>query len=265
MSATHESKGLATNRGERLLGRLWTYALVLAVLGGVWKLASLVMGSAVLPDPGDAVVAFAQALGQAEWWGHFSASSRRALAAMALAWGLGFPLGVCLGSMPRLDRILGPFVFLTYPIPKIVLLPVFLLMFGLGDAAKVGMITLILCYQVLVTTRDGVKLVNRKYLDSVRSLGGGRWALWREVLIPAALPHGFTALRINTGVSVAVLFFVESFATTRGLGYLIMDAWGRLDYLEMFTGIFGMSILGAVLYEGAEWLERLACRWRFAG
>ncbi|MGE4553018.1 MAG: ABC transporter permease [Desulfovibrionaceae bacterium] len=254
----------ATGRGGRMLRRMGSYVLVLAGLGALWKLAAATMGSAVLPDPGDAVAAFVLALGRADWWGHFAASSWRALAAMTLAWVLGFPLGICLGSMPRLDRALGPFVFLTYPIPKIVLLPVFLLVLGLGDAAKIGMITLILWYQVLVTTRDGVKLVNRKYFDSVRSLGGGRWALWREVLIPAALPHGFTALRLNTGVSVAVLFFVESFATTRGLGYLIMDAWGRLDYLEMFTGIFGMSILGAVLYEGSEGLERLACRWRFA-
>lgn len=257
------ASGLNRSAGAALW-RLGAYALVLALLGALWKLASMAMGSAVLPDPWAAVAAFGSALGHGAFWGHFAASAWRALAAMTLAWVLGFPLGVCLGSMPRLDRALGPFVFLTYPVPKIVLLPVFLLVLGLGDAAKIGMITLILWYQVLVTTRDGVKLVNRKYFDSVRSLGGGRWALWREVLIPAALPHGFTALRLNTGVSVAVLFFVESFATTRGLGYLIMDAWGRLDYLEMFTGIFGMSILGAVLYEGSEWLERLACRWRFA-
>jgi NitT/TauT family transport system permease protein len=161
------------------------------------------------------------------------------------------------------DDILAPFVFLTYPVPKIVLLPVFLLLLGLGDTSKIAMIALILGYQILVTTRDGVRSIHPKYFDSVRSLGGSNRDVLREVLLPAALPHGFTALRLGTGVSVAVLFFVESFATTRGLGYMIMDAWGAMDYLTMFSGILGMSIMGAALYEVANVLERKACKWMF--
>jgi NitT/TauT family transport system permease protein len=140
---------------------------------------------------------------------------------------------------------------------------VFLLLLGLGDASKIAMIALILGYQILVTTRDGVRSIHPKYLDSVRSLGGSRLDELREVLVPAALPHGFTALRLGTGVSVAVLFFVESFATTRGLGYMIMDAWGAMDYLGMFVGIIGMSLMGAALYELANFMERRACRWMF--
>jgi len=168
-----------------------------------------------------------------------------------------------MGSVKRVDTILAPFIFLTYPIPKIVLLPVFLLLLGLGDASKIAMIALILGYQILVTTRDGVRSIHPKYYDSVRSLGGSWWDVLREVLLPAALPHGFTALRLGTGVAVAVLFFVESFATTRGLGYMIMDAWGAMDYLTMFTGILGMSLMGAALYEIANLLERRACQWMF--
>jgi len=140
---------------------------------------------------------------------------------------------------------------------------VFLLLLGLGDTSKIAMIALILGYQILVTTRDGVRSIHPKYFDSVRSLGGSNMDVLREVLLPAALPHGFTALRLGTGVSVAVLFFVESFATTRGLGYMIMDAWGAMDYLTMFSGILGMSIMGAALYEVANVLERKACRWMF--
>jgi NitT/TauT family transport system permease protein len=140
---------------------------------------------------------------------------------------------------------------------------VFLLLLGLGDASKIAMIALILGYQILVTTRDGVRSIHPKYLDSVRSLGGSRLDVLREVLVSAALPHGFTALRLGTGVSVAVLFFVESFATTRGLGYMIMDAWGAMDYLGMFVGIIGMSLMGAALYELANFMERRVCRWMF--
>lgn len=245
------------------LGRLGSYGLALATLLAGWKLLAWALGTPVLPHPEPALAAFAKALVHKEFWVNFGASAYRACAAMLLAWGVGFPLGVCMGGSRRLDRVLSPLVFLTYPVPKIVLLPIILILFGMGDAAKIVMISLIIGYQVLVTTRDGVLAIPRAYLDSVRSLGAGPTQILREVLVPAGLPHGFTALRLNSGVSVAVLFFVESFATRQGLGYLIMEAWGRLNYVAMFTGILGMSLLGVLLYETANVLERRACRWRF--
>jgi len=239
------------------------YTLVVAVVGMAWKLAAMMLGGMILPHPEDAVGALFAAMGTGVFWEHFFASGFRAVTAMVLAWGVAFPLGLLMGSSRRADAVLAPFVFLTYPIPKIVLLPIFLLLLGLGNSSKIVMIALILGYQILVTTRDGVRSIHPKYYDSVRSLGGSHLDVLREVLLPAALPHGFTALRLGTGVSVAVLFFVESFATARGLGYMIMDAWGAMDYLTMFTGILGMSIMGAALYEIANLLERRACRWMF--
>ena len=245
------------------LKQIIRYGLVVLAIGFLWKLAAMGLGGIILPHPEDAFGAFVSALGTLVFWEHFGVSAYRAVTAMALAWGIAFPLGLVMGSVKRVDDLLAPFIFLTYPIPKIVLLPIFLLLFGLGDAAKIAMIALILGYQILVTTRDGVRSINPKYADSVRSLGGSCWDILREVLIPAALPHGFTALRLGTGVSVAVLFFVESFATTRGLGYMIMDAWGAMDYLTMFTGILGMSTMGAALYEIANLMEKRACKWMF--
>jgi len=239
------------------------YTMVIVTLGVLWKLAAVGLGGMILPPPEEAVAAFVSALGTRIFWEHFGVSAYRAIAGMALAWGIAFPIGLVMGSCRRIDDLLAPFVFLTYPIPKIVLLPIFLLLLGLGDGAKIAMIALILGYQILVTTRDGVRSIHPKYYDSVRSLGGSGWNVFREVLLPAALPHGFTALRLGTGVSVAVLFFVESFATTRGLGYMIMDAWGAMDYLTMFTGILGMSVMGAALYEIANLAERRACKWMF--
>ena len=223
------------------------YGLVILIMGILWKLSALALGGVILPHPEDAVVALIRAMGTQIFWEHFLVSGYRAVTAMILAWSVAFPLGLIMGSVKRVDSILAPFIFLTYPVPKIVLLPIFL----------------ILGYQILVTTRDGVRSIHPKYFDSVRSLGGSNMDVLREVLLPAALPHGFTALRLGTGVSVAVLFFVESFATTRGLGYMIMDAWGAMDYLTMFSGILGMSIMGAALYEIANVLERKACKWMF--
>lgn len=241
------------------------YALTVLVILGLWKLLAMALGASMLPPPEDATLAFARALGIWTFWRHFAASAGRSIAAMALAFGLGYPLGLLIGGSKRAEALLSPFVFLTYPIPKIVLLPLLFLLLGLGDGAKIAMISLILGYQVLVATRDGVRNVHPKHLDSIRSLGASGWSIVFEVLAPASLPHGFTALRLNAGVSVAVLFFVESFATRHGLGYLIMDAWGRMDYETMFTGIFGMSLLGVLLYEGVNGLERRCCAWKYCG
>ena len=85
----------------------------------------------------------------------------------------------------------------------------------------------------------------------------------QHVLIPSALPPAFTALRISCGTGVAVLFFVESFATEKGLGYFIMDSWGRASIELMFVGIIGMSLLGILLYESINYLERHLCAWKF--
>ncbi|SHG22774.1 NitT/TauT family transport system permease protein [Desulfacinum infernum DSM 9756] len=245
--------------------RFVRYVAALAAIVLIWWILSALFGGGnILPDPVQAFSAFGASLGTPMFWNHLAASSGRVLLSMALAWAAAFPLGIVMGSSRKVDAWLAPFVFVTYPVPKIVLLPVVLLLFGLGNLSKVLLISLILGYQVLVAVRDGVANLNPRYLDSVRSLGAGRLDLFREVLVPAALPHGFTALRLGTGTSVAVLFFVESFATTRGLGYLIMDAWGRLDYRDMFVGILGMSLLGAALFEAVNGLEHVLCRWRRA-
>ncbi len=238
------------------------YVLVILIMGLAWKLLALIVSTRILPSPEQALMVFGQAVRTSNFWQHFGISALRVVAAMAVSWIVAFPLGILLGSRARLDAWIAPFIFITYPIPKIVLLPVVLLIFGLGNLSKVILLSLIVGYQILVATRDGVLGIHYRYLDSVRSLGATRWQLFAEVLLPAALPHGFTALRLSTGTSVAVLFLAESFATNEGLGYFIMDAWGRMAYPQMFTGIFGMSLLGIGLYELCNALERWCCAWK---
>jgi NitT/TauT family transport system permease protein len=84
----------------------------------------------------------------------------------------------------------------------------------------------------------------------------------RHVVLPAALPEIFTALRIGTGTAIAVLFLAESIAGTNGLGWYIVDAWGRIDYPSMFAGIIAMGLLGVVLYEALDAIESRVTRWR---
>jgi NitT/TauT family transport system permease protein len=246
---------------NKLLQSVKPYILTLVIILLAWKGLSSILSKVIFPAPEDVIGAFGLALFTKTFWLHFLASAYRALMAMVIAWLVGFPLGILMGHFKKVDQTLSPFVYLTYPVPKVVLLPIVLLLFGLGDLSKILIISLILGYQVLVTTRDGVKSIPKEYLKSIYSLGASNWQVMKEGLIPAALPYGFTALRLNSGVSVAVLFFVESFATETGLGFLIMDAWGMMAFDDMFIGIFGMSLLGVSINEMVNLLEKRFCPW----
>ncbi len=241
--------------------RLLRHLVALMALFLIWHCAALILGERVLPTPLAVAPAFLHALGAAEFWRHAGASLFRAVSALALSFFLAFPLGIFLGANRRADAWLSPLVFLTYPIPKILFLPVLLVLFGLGEAPKIILIALTAGYQIFVVTRDSVRNLDKRYLDSFASLSSDPLELVRHVLAPAALPAAVTSLRVATGTAVAVLFMAESFVTDTGLGFMIMDAWGGMDLPRMFTGIIAMSLLGLLLYEACNLIERRFCRW----
>lgn len=245
-----------------VLDILFRYIVAFFSLLVLWHLGAMALGPYLLPAPLDVLSAWTDALGGPDLWGHIRSSAFRVAAAMLLAWAAAFPLGIFLGYRRRIDRFVSPLVFLTYPLPKIVLLPVFLTLFGLGDLSKVLLIALTTGYQILVVTRDGIRHLDARYIESFRTLGGTTSQLVRHVLVPAALPDAMTALKVASGTAVAVLFMAESFATQSGLGFIIMDAWGRGDQLEMFCGILSMSLLGLMVYETCHITEKLLCRWK---
>lgn len=241
---------------------LLRYTVAFLALLLLWQIGAWALGPYLLPAPLETLKAWGDSLKEPVMLGHIQSSAFRVAAAMILAWIVAFPLGILLGYRRRIDRYVSPMVFLTYPLPKIVLLPVFLTLFGLGDLSKILIIALTTGYQILVVTRDGIRQLDARYLDAFRTLGGTPAQLVRHVLVPAALPSAMTALKVSSGTAVAVLFMAESFATQRGLGFLIMDAWGRGDQLEMFCGILSMSFLGLTIYEICHVAERTLCRWK---
>lgn len=240
----------------------WHYSLAVLALFCLWQAGAMALGPHLLPQPLPVLRAFVAALSEGEFWKHALASSFRVTAAMVLAMAVAYPLGLLLGRARRLDAYLAPLIFLTYPLPKIVLLPIFFILFGLGDLSRVLLVALTVGYQILVVTRAAAQGVDRKYFDAFRTLGGSSRQMLRHVLIPATLPHAVTALKVAGGTAVAVLFMAESFATRSGLGFLIMDAWGMGNQEDMFVGILGMSVLGLAVYECGNGLEWLFCRWK---
>lgn len=246
------------------------YLAAVAFLALIWQAGAMLLGERVLPAPGAVAVNFFHEIRGPEFWRHAGASAGRAAGGILCGFAAAFPLGVFLGLSRRLDAWLSPVIFLTYPVPKVLFLPVLLVLLGLGEGPKILLVALTVGYQILVVTRDSVRAVDHNYLESFatllpagRSLSGaaGLWSLARHVAVPAALPSAVTALRIAVGTAVAVLFMAESFVTDRGLGFMIMDAWGGLDLPRMFTGITAMGLMGLILHEICDWLEKRCGRW----
>lgn len=242
--------------------RTYNYIFSILALIAVWKILALLINSPVLPQPEAVCLAVIKIGTTPEFWSHFRVSTYRVVTSMAISLIIAFPLGIALGYNTKLDNLISPILFITYPIPKIVFLPVILILFGIGDLSKIVLLTLIVAYQLLIIIRDGVSNINKKHVETIKSLGGNHSHIIFHVLVPASLPYCFTALRLTTGTAITVLFIVETYATRTGLGYYIMNSWSKAAYDEMFVGIIGMCMLGIIFYTIFSSLEKIFCRWK---
>ncbi len=230
-----------------------------------WQIAAWLLNRSILPSPFTVLAVFWRDLSEGGLAGHFLVSLWRVVAGMLLAILTAAPAGLALGQSKRLSRMFSPVIYLLYPIPKVVFVPIILLFFGIGDASKIVIIFIILFFQILVLVRDQAASLRPELIQSVRSLGAGRRALFRYVYLPASLPAILTALRQSVGTAVAVLYIAELYATTHGLGYYIYFRGSTLlDYPAMYAGVLAMSLLGLGMYFSVDWLERWLCKWQFA-
>jgi NitT/TauT family transport system permease protein len=238
------------------------FALLVLLL--FWQAAAMLLNRPILPTPWVVARAFILELGK-DLPKHFLTSLWRVIASTLLSIVLAAPAGMVLGQSRRLNSLFAPLIYLLYPIPKVVFVPVILLLLGVGDLPKIVIIFLILFFQVLVLVRDQAAALRPELIQSVRSLGAGRRALFRFVYLPASLPAILTALRQSVGTAVAVLYVAEMFATQRGLGYYIfMNGSTLFNFPAMYAGIIAMSMLGLGLYFTVDWLERRLCPWQSA-
>lgn len=245
--------------------RRWPWWLVgVAATLLLWEAISLAVPAGFVPDP-LAVCARFLVLLPRSLWRHILASLARIGAALAAALLLAVPAGMALGRIRLLDRMFSASAYLLYPVPKIALLPVIMLLFGLGNVSKALIVFLVLFFQVLIAVRDAARGVAEPYLLSLRSLGARRTQVFRWLLWPALLPALLSSLRIGTGTALAVLFFAETFGTSVGLGWFVMESWMRMSYVDMFAGIVALGLLGLGLFLCIDAAQRLSCRWQARG
>jgi ABC-type nitrate/sulfonate/bicarbonate transport system permease component len=243
------------------------YALSIAILllawWGISVLVEVSKGRAFLPNPVSSLH---------EMWRlgptlfrNFWVSAWRLVLAISIAFSLGYPLGLLIGHERKLDQLVSPMIYIIYPIPQVAfILPLFLI-FGLGNAVKVAIVTSALFFQILVSARGAAKMIEFEHVTSVRSAGASWWQIYWHVVLPATLPSILTSLRVSVGLGMAFLFIAEttgSFDPYRGgLGSFIDS--NIYSGAQAFAGILAMAMLGFSLYILIDIIERLVCRWKY--
>ena len=170
---------------------------------------------------------------------HLWASAYRIIVGTLLGMMLSIPMGLFMGENPKVDRYLGMAFNVLYPIPKVVFLPILVVMLGVGDASKIFLIALVLFFQLTVVIRDAAKNIPKDVEQVMDSLGASWLQNMIHLVFPACLPEIMTSLRSTLGVSTAMLFITENFASFKGLGYYITRCMDSRDYAEiLMLGIF---------------------------
>lgn len=238
------------------------YLYGIGIFLALWYVTGIVVRLPIIPSP-VAVMANLIDIFTSKIVIHGFYSLWRIIAGVFLSVIVGIPIGLCMGYFGKWDQVLSPIIYLIYPIPKIALLPIMMLLFGLGELSKILMLFLIIVFQVIVAVRDGVKSIPKETYYPLCSLGASFMDIFWEVLMPASLPKFLTSIRVAMATAISVLFFTETFGTQYGMGYFIMDAWMRVNYLEMYSGIVVLSGIGLILFGVIDYLDHKICHWQY--
>ena len=225
----------------------------------LWELLHLVLKTHTVPSPAE-TIAYMLTVPE-KLFRHCLASILRVGAAIGISILLGVPLGILIGVNKTMKRLLSPLLYFIYPIPKVAFLPVFMLLFGLGNQSKIILVIWIIIFQIILSVRDGVDQIPAVYFKVMDSFCISGLQRYRYLFLPAILPQVFSALRVSIGISLASLFFAENYATRYGIGYYILSAWTKMNYVEMFGGILALGLTGILLFRLLDRSEDLSTPW----
>jgi ABC-type nitrate/sulfonate/bicarbonate transport system permease component len=175
---------------------------------------------------------------------HVGASLLRALPGFAVGALLGTALALLAGVARALDEMLSPLVFLSYPVPKIVFLPIIMVWFGIGDVSKVVVIALACFYPAFINAYYGARSTRRILVWSALNMGASRRQLFLKVVVPSAMPMIMTGLRTALALAFIALFAAEMVGSRSGLGWLIKQAENSLRFDLMVVAIVAIAALG---------------------
>lgn len=239
--------------------RAWLFVQGFMFFHVLWFVAAWMMDTPALPMPQKVYMNLSKVLSQG-FTLHLAASFKRMFWGLIISLMIGGVIGLVMGTSKSMNRMLNPLIYFTYPIPKTALLPIIMILFGLGDGSKITLIVLITVFQVIVAVRDAVLHIEKGLYHTMKTLGARRWQMFIHVTLPSILPELLTNMRLSVGTALSVLFFAENYGTKHGLGYYIQDCWTRIDYLSMYGGILLLSLLGFMLFVVIDIIEQAVCK-----
>ncbi len=205
------------------------------------------------------------------WWGlvgsgdlyaHFQASILRSLLGFGLAVLIAIPLGLVIGWYPLANELLNPVLELFRNTAALALLPVFILLLGIGETSKVSIVLFACVFPILLNTINAVRNVDPLLIKSAKSMGLPSYKLFYKVIIPASIPTIFTGIRMAGSASILVLIAAEMVGAKEGLGYLINYTQQNFQIPQMYAGIITISLLGLAINYLLVSLEQKFSSWK---
>jgi ABC-type nitrate/sulfonate/bicarbonate transport system permease component len=250
---------LSPGARDRMLGMLSPMLL----LAG-WEIATRtgLLDGRYFPAPSTISGVFINLIESGELWANTWASLKR------LFWGLlfgGIPaliLGILMGLYRPVRAMFDPLIAATYPIPKSALLPLILLIFGLGEASKVAMVAIGVFFPIAINAVTGVREINKIYLDVGANFQASRWQVFRTIAIPGALPFIMTGIKLGVGMGLILIAVAEMIGAKSGLGFMIWNAWEILSVETMYVGLVMVALIGFLFTLLLNELERWVVPWR---
>ncbi|MEL7099270.1 MAG: ABC transporter permease [Pseudomonadota bacterium] len=246
------------------VSRRWVgvFAFVLIILVAEWGTRAGWISALTLPRPSDVLATFVELYQSGLLFKHLGPSLSRLVVGAAIGAGIGISVGILIGLFSYIRSGLVPVVAAIFPIPKIALLPLFVIWFGIGEGSKYALIAFGTFTPTVVATYGAVDNVDRTLIRMGQSFGLSWWSIVRKIVLPGAMPGILSGLRISLAIAIILLVAAEMLGAEFGIGAYILEAGSLYDLERLFVGVVILSILGVIVSAIIGLIERRVLRWR---
>lgn len=250
---------MALNPRRAWIRQLLTLVLVLAL----WEAAGRagMLNPLYAPNPSGIWNALVELFSDRRIWPHLGATFTAALGGLVLGIVAGIVLGVVAALVPALAELLEPVMTLLNAIPRVILAPLFVIWLGIGLASKVALSFILVAVVIFFTVYTGIRQVDRKLVERIVTLGGGRWELVQHVYLPSVAAWVMGNLKVAVGFAFTGAVVGEFVAATRGLGYLLSFAQSTYNAALMLALVLLIMVVVLIIFALAGRLERHLLRW----
>jgi ABC-type nitrate/sulfonate/bicarbonate transport system permease component len=254
-----ERARLAARRRDRILSIASPLGLLLA-----WELAADtgLIDVRFFPAPSSIIAKLIEMARSGELTENVLISLQRIVLGFLLGGVPAIVIGIAMGIWRPVRALVDPLIVATYPIPKSSLLPLILLIFGLGEMSKVMMVAIGVFYPMAINATAGVLQINQIYLDVGKSFKASPWDTFRTIALPGALPFIMTGVKLGAGLALILIAIAEMVGAKSGIGFMIWSAWETFAVAKMYVGLFVIALIGFAISLLLNEIERRVIRWK---